>query len=457
MIGLDPESLARRLRAIQHMVRSRSFWFVLERYASTGFGFALTASLTRVTPLVELAQYLAAFALASTFEPLFAASINGYLLGRLRLSKDDDEMGRMFRSTYWLMQGAAVVFVAAIIGLQWSLPGDHLLVSLFFLQIAFTPLKLFTAPLIARDRFIEVKPVQVGINVLGGCLRVGVALTSHNLLLITLLLCVEPILTSAILGRRAGVRLFARPMLSPAMAKQIAKQLPVLMGAMGLVCLFYRSPVMLAQLRLGPADVVHIALAMQVLTGLGIVQGAITDSLLGPLAASISDERRFRSLLEVGSTVSISFGLIIWIGVAITGEWVLTFVFGHRAAGVGPIVATIAPICLLGGLFQLSTSVINLLGRPVLLLLMWGAVLAGQALVGLALVRWPTPLDISIGTPLSLMLGLSVALLAPRLRPLVMRILFGVFSIIGSPSLRREVVSVMLGASPTANLQKQRP
>jgi hypothetical protein len=72
-------------------------------------------------------------------------------------------------------------------------------------------------------------------------------------------------------------------------------------------------------------------------------------------------------------------------------------------------------------------------------------------------VRWPTPLDISIGTPISLMLGLGVALLAPGIRPLITRILFGAFSIVGSPSLRREVVSVMLGAAPPPNPQKQSP
>ncbi|HEX7761895.1 MAG TPA: hypothetical protein VF459_20475 [Caulobacteraceae bacterium] len=437
--GLLPD--AARIRAA---LRSRTVWFVLERYVSTGFGFALTATLTHVAPLEQLAEYLAAYALTSTFEPMFGAAINGYLLRLLRAARTEAEAAKVFRSTFWVMQIAAIVFVAGVFLTQGLRPGEHLLSSLFFLQIAFTPWKLFSAPLIAKDRFLQVTPVQVRANLIAGVLRVAAAIFSRNLLLLPILLCLEPILTAPVLKRRSGMTLLAWPLLSKATVIDVCRQLPVLMSAMGLVCLFYRSPVMLARLDLKAMDVVHVALAMQIITALAVIQNALADSLMGPLAMSINDDGRFKEMLSIGSLVAFAYGLCVWGGGAVFGEWGLTLLFGQRAAGVGPILTALAPLCLLGGLLRLATTVVNLRGRPAMLLAIWCVALSGQALLALALKTWRSPLAIAVETPISLAAGLLALLCFPQTRSLLQAVFFGAGHMVASPVRWREAVLIML-------------
>jgi len=444
-VGVSPGPIGVAINHGRQALRSRVFWFVMERYSSLGFGFLLTAALARGTPLDRLAEYLAAFALISVFEPLFAGSVSGYLLKLIRSADSPAAAALTFRTTFWMMQAVAAVFVAGACALFLALPGDHLITALFFLQIFFTPWKLFSAPLIARDQFMRVTPVQVCANFIGGSMRVGVALATHNLLLIPVLMCIEPIISTPIIKARTGIKLFERPPLSKDVALVITRQLPSLMGVMVLVCLFYRSPVMLARLDLGAAAVVRVALALQVVSALSVIQNALSDSLIGPLAHALDADSRFMKLLSIGSAALVLYGLGVWVLLWLAGEPLLTVVFGKRAEMVGPIIAALAPLCLVSGLARLSNSVINLRARPSMMVIVWSGALAGQVLAGVLLAHWRSPLVIALMTPLSLLGGLALALLFGGARGYVAEVLFGFRRIILAPSQWPDALAVMVG------------
>lgn len=447
-----PDAVAGRPRGFQwpfaRLLQARTTWFLLERYTSTGLGFVLTAILARGSQLDHLAQYLAAYALMSVFEPLFAGAINGYLLRLLRRADGQAAAEEALRTTFWLMQALAVVFVAGAIGLFAMLRGDHLITQLFFLPILFTPWKLFSAPLIARDQFMRVTPVQVTANIAAGVLRIGVALATHSLVLIPLLMCLEPLVTGPVLKARAGVRLFGPRPVARVVAGQVLRQLPALMGAMGLVCLFYRTPVMLARLDLDSVQVVRIALAMQVMTALGVIQAALADSLIGPLAHALDQDEQFLKLLRIGSSVVFVFGLSVLGFVSLGGEWALRVAFGHRAIGIGPVVTALAPLCLCSGLLRLATTVINLRGRPVMMVQIWLVALAAQAGAALLLLHWRSPVIIALAMPISLGLGLATSLLSDGTRQAMVEVFTGFWKVLARPSEWGGVGDVMLGASP---------
>jgi O-antigen/teichoic acid export membrane protein len=441
--GGGPAALAAR---IGRALRSRAIWFVFERYSSIGFGFLLTATLTRGTQLDQLAEYLSAFALISVFEPLFAASISSYLLRLIREASSEAAGATAFRTVFWTMQGVAVVFVGLAFAVCLLSPGEHLITALFFVQILFSPWKLFSAPLYARDEFIKVTPVQVRSNLAGGVLRVAVALATHNLFVLPLLMCFETLVSGPIIARRSGVKLFGRPSLSPVVLRAVVRQLPSLMGVMLLVCLFYRSPVMLARLALGSADVVRVALAMQVITAAGVIQNALADSLIGPLAHALDQDGRFRQLLSIGSAVAVVYGLVAWAALATVGEPLLTFAFGRRAMMIGPIVAAIAPICMINGLVRLSNTAINLRARPVMMVVVWAGALAGQAVGFLVLSHWRLPIVVAAAPPLSLAFGAALGLLPAGSRVFMLDTLFGFRRVLFSPREWREAIAVMLSS-----------
>ena len=436
-------------RAMQTL-RSRVVWFVMERYSAAAFGFLLTASLTRGAQLDRLAEYLAAFALTSVFEPLFAASIGSYLLKVIRLAETPALADQTFRSIFWTMQGVAILFVGAAFALCLALPGDHLITALFFLQIVFTPWKLFTAPLIARDQFMRVIPVQVSANIVAGVVRVGVALATHNLYLIPVLMCLEAVIAGPIIKSRAGVKLLNRAPLSKEVTLTLARQLPALMGVMVLVCLFYRSPVMLAHFDLGAAAVVRIALAMQVVTAFGVIQAALADSLIGPLAHALDTDTHFMKLLSMGSAVQLVYGLAVCLLLWAFGQPLLSFAFGRRADMVGPIIAAVAPLCLLSGLARLTNTVINLRARPVLMVIIWGGALVGQGVAALLLLTWRSAFVVAVMMPVSLVIGLCLALLFGGARRYVAEVMFGFRRIVLSPSQWPAVMALMLGGRSEA-------
>jgi hypothetical protein len=315
--------------------------------------------------------------------------------------------------------------------------------ALFFLQIVFTPWKLFSAPLIARDQFMRVTPVQAAANVIGGVARVGVALATHNLYLIPVLMCLEPVIAGPIIKSRGGTKLFGS--LSKTVAADLTRQLPSLMGVMVLVCLFYRSPVVLARMDLGSAEVVRLALAMQVVTAFGIIQAALADSLIGPLAHALDADSRFMRLLSIGSTVLLLYGLSVWVFLALAGQPLLTLAFGARADRIGLIISTIAPLCLVSGFVRLSNTVINLRARPVMMVIVWVGALAGQALAAQLMTHWRSPVVISAMTPISLAIGLCLALAFGGARAFITEILFGFRRIVASPSQWPEAFGIMLG------------
>jgi O-antigen/teichoic acid export membrane protein len=443
-VGSLPIVISTAVSALKRATYSRVFWFFMERATSTGFGFLLSAILTRFVPLHELAEYLTALAAASIFEPLLGASVSAYLARMLRACESEADRQVVMKSAFLLLQAAAAMLALALT-LGELAGADHLFTALVFLQVAFAPWKLFSMMLLAQDRYLESLPVQVLANILGGALRIAVFALTHNLTFVALLLCFEPVIAGVALARLAKVNFLKRPVFSQTIALDLLKALPSLTGAMLLICAYYRSPVILARWYLSPLDVVHIAIVMQMLTGFGIIQSSLAQSLIGPLTLNSRNEAAFLSYLQIGSATVFLYGVLVLLVVVLFGGPILTLVYGTRAMGSWQIAMILAPICTFGGIHQLMLSLINLRGRPSALFYLWAVVSVSQGATAVILHYWHSPLVIAAGTSASYLVGLgTVPLFQKRIRAPAFEAIAGFRRLSYSRQLWGQMRTVML-------------
>jgi O-antigen/teichoic acid export membrane protein len=443
-----PPAKPRRLIARSAaFLRSRTFWFLLERVVSNGCGFVLIAVLTRIASMTRLAEFISVYAFASLFLPLFTSAVLGYVVRLIGHAESAEEEGQIVRSSFFVMQAASVVLVAALILLEYATGDGSLLSALILLSILFSPLTLFAATLRARDDYVYFIAVTVAVQLVGTVIRVAVLVTTRNLELVALLLSLGPLIGGPLYLLRSGVRMRAWPWISPSVCRLLLRETPTLMGAMLLAMLFWRGPILIAQWRLTPTDVVHIALCMQLVTGLCIAPNALCESLFGPLALARADrdDARFRQVLRVGSGIAWICGIGAVAGVAVLGEPVLRLAFGAKAEGAGAYCLWLSLMCLGSGLNRMTNSVVVLQGRPAERVLGWLVSLTGLALATAALFRWPDIWIIVVATPVSMLLGSAVMpFMLPDLRRYAGDLVAGARLLLVSPQLWRDSARLML-------------
>lgn len=428
-------------------MRSRTFWFLLERVVSNGSGFLLIAVLTRIASMERLADFISVYAFASLFLPLFTSAVLGYVVRLIGHAESPEEEGQIVRSSFFVMQVASAVLVAVLVGLEYASGQGSLLSALVLVSILFSPVTLFAATLRARDDYVFFIAATVAVQVIGTAIRIGVLLATHNLELVALLLSLGPLMTGPLYLFRSRIRVRAWPWISVSVCRQLLRETPTLMGAMLLAMLFWRGPILIAQWRLTPTDVVHIALCMQLVTGLCIAPNALCESLFGPLALARSarDDARFRQVLRVGSAIAWICGIGAVLGVAVLGEPVLRLAFGAKAEGAGAYCLWLSLMCLGSGLNRMTNSVVVLQGRPIERVLGWLVSLAGLAAATAALFRWPDIWIIVVATPASMLLGSALMPFILRdLRGYAGDLVAGARLLLVSSALWRESVRLML-------------
>jgi O-antigen/teichoic acid export membrane protein len=428
-------------------LRSRTFWFLLNRIVGNGAGFALTAVLTRIVNIEQAAAFLAAFAFASIFEPLFSSSVYAYV-SRLVTAAPEDQQKLVLRSCYIAMQIAAILLILPFA--LFLLFTDGALQAAFFVSIMFTPLTLFSIPFRTRDDYIFYLATSVIVALCTALLRIGILLGTGDLVLTALLMGMNPLITGVIYIWRAGIPISGRPWIITDTLRTLMQQSASLLAAMFLALVAWRSPILFAEWQLGPVEVVHIALAMQVVTGLCIVPNSLGESLFGPLSASLGDDAKFRNLLKVGSSTAWICVAGAVIGVALFGDPVMRAVYGPKAEGAAVLCSALSCLCLVGGLERLVNMTANLKGEPIERVACWIGVLCAQA-VGFSLIfLWKSPMVIAISTPISMLIGFAVIpFFLPVLRSYAPSIVLGVRELLTSPRFARSMITLMLRAKTT--------
>lgn len=429
--------------------KSRVLWFLMPEFFGRLSNFVLLAVMARVIGVEDFAVYVAAFAFASLFEPLFANGVAPYVLRLIRQVSDDNDEAAVMRSAYWLLQIVAVIVVAGVGTAESLLFGPDPLSICILLFAMCTPMSLFSLPLNARDQYLATQPAFIAISILGMVLRVGALVLTGNVIIVALLLAFNPICSGVYFAIRTKARPFSRPFIVPVVRRKLLSELPKLAGATFLDIAYWRSPVLLASWFLAARDVVHVALAMQLMMGLCIFPRSMTGSLTGPLVRAAEDRRRTLELCDISSTISFLAGIASIIGVAVFGDFVLVTVFGDKAIGAIHYAIWLSPLAFLAGQSRLTITIVNLHGHLGDLVIGWIVVLAGQ--VALAFMLWLThaPPLLAPWTMLSFMFGTIVMpFLLTSLRPFAGHMVLGFRRLSEPRQLLPQVFQVMLTRNP---------
>lgn len=380
---------------MKRLLGSRSFWFLAERCLAQAGGLAFTALLVRCYETPVAAKFLAAYALASVFQPLFANACQPLAM---RVWRRDGASGFL---TLWLVLQVGAAGAALTL---FAISGA---VSAIFALVLAAPLSMFAAPLIAEDRWRAVLSVLIPASALGISLRLGLLLTGR-IEWAALSFAAEPLIAGLCLGwRRLGTG-FARP------SRDLLRQCGALVLAMAATTLFWRAPVIIAEAILSAEDVVRISIALQIMSGFLLAPNAMIQSRFGMVAKG-GGERR--SALRDIALVSLVVGVGAVAISASLGEWMISAIYGSAETGAAVILVILS--CAVGfcSLWRVQEFLAAHDGAGSALLAMKIAALLGMAVTAAALAQWPSAISLAVGFVISIAISAVVApLVATPLR-----------------------------------------
>ena len=386
------------------LLRSRSVWFLAERAISQGGGLVFTAVLARVSGLGEASSFVAAYALASLFQPLFANACQPLAM---RLWRDAGP-GAVLALWGGLQVVAAITFVVL---LTFGGPMQ----AIFGIVLA-APLSLMAAPLIAEDRWRDALSVLIPVGVFGVVARL-MALLAGDIALAAALFAFEPVVGGFALARRSG--LFRTRPYAPSRVPFLRSAVS-LMCAMGAATLFWRAPVLLAEGFLTPVDVLHIAFAAQIVAGFMLAPNALIQAQFGRMTTGGA---RRKTAIGAGVRVSLAAGLIAIPISALAGEALMSFVYGPKAMGAGAILVALSPMVALGGIWRITEFLASHDSAGGALLFSRLVAIVGMALTGAWIVARPDPVALAAGASLSLAVSaLIFPLCSSSLRPFILEL-----------------------------------
>ena len=388
---------------MRRLFASRSFWFLAERVLSQGAGFAMIAVLARRFDTGVAAGFVAAFAFVSVLQPAFA---NACQPVAIRLWRDHG--AGSFSSLWAGLQVAAMVIGAMV----WASGGAA---AAFCLVIAAAPLSLFAAPLIAGDRWRPVVGGLIAATAMGGTARIA-ALLAGEWELAAALLAFEPAATALFFALRADWRDVRRGLAAGTSALTTAA--PPLILAMALTTLFWRGPVLMAERLLSPHDVLVVACALQLLSGVKMASNAVLQSHLGPISAG--GDRRRAAIANVLAASALTGAIMLPIS-ALFGAEILGFLYGGSVSTGGAVLIFLAPVAMLGGVWRLTEFIAAQDGAAGGLTASRLVAIAGLCGTGVAVSAIPDGRTLAAGVSASLALS---ALAAPfaigSLRPIAL-------------------------------------
>ncbi|MEM7545962.1 MAG: hypothetical protein AAF367_10540 [Pseudomonadota bacterium] len=399
-------------------------WFLTDRVISQGGGLLFMACLARAVPTMEAAYFIAAFAFASLFQPLFANACQPLAI---QLWHREGVPG--FCAIWFLMVTVAVVFIGAMI--LWQVAAGHPVAAALLLHALLAPLSLASAPLIAEDRWRTALGVLIPVTLLGVAARIAALLIFDDLLLAALCFSIEPLCGGVLLSLRAGLLRGLRP---ARLRSELLRDAVPLMLAMVASTLFWRAPVLAGALFLSADTLLPLAFAMQILTGLMLVPNALCQSLIGPISTG-GDARR--EALQAGGATAVVASISAVIACLVAAQPVLSLVYGPAAAGGGVILSWLSPVIGLATIWRLTELTAGLDGHRRDLLITRLTASACQAAICALLFFWPSAIMIAAMSPLSLVFAAVFApMLLPSLRPALAEMAAGIRTMITFSGLR---------------------
>lgn len=375
---------------------ARAPLFLTERIVSQGGGLLFTAILARTAEAEEAAAFLAAYAFAAVFQPVFSNAVQPIAARRWRAG------GLKAVIRIWaIMQICAICIIGPLI---WLADGRVEAIILFHAALA--PGLVMATPLAAEDRRHRLVLILISAATLGTVARIGAYLATGDLALAALFFAFEPVAGGAALmlaSRRLTPTKTATTPPGP-----FLREAAVMALAMVVTTIFWRSPVLLADAFLQPSDVIALALAMQVVMGLCVPTNALCQSLFGPIAQGD------RSALGVGVLIALAMTVGAPLVLALTGEWLMSAIYGPLGRGAAAFAVMLAPMAGMAGLLRLGHIIGGLQGLSADLALTRLSALMGQAALMAWLTMTPSAMAIATVTPISLMLA---AVIAPLFTP----------------------------------------
>ncbi|MEM7267627.1 MAG: hypothetical protein AAF401_00090 [Pseudomonadota bacterium] len=402
--------------------------FLAERVISQIGGLAFTAALARMHPAETAAEFLAAYALASLLQAILANAC-APLAARIWL-KGGDGAALGFIAALQLI-GGLVVGLIAIASSQ--------LTALILLHAMLAPAALLSTPLVARDRFKPLLAILISVNILGVGIRLYAVMTG-DLALAALGFCIEPLLGGALFAAHSGW-LRRPPRLDFRLARRAAPRAGLLALSMGCATLFWRSPILLADIFLDPVAVVQIALALQIVMGLCLPANALCQALFGPLT------RGDRTALGIGVWTAFGCGAGAILLMLACAEPLMRLLYGGASDGAAVLAILFAPVAGFAALWRIEYFAGGLEAGPMDLVKTRLVAIAGQLGLALCLLQTPDPLWIAALTPLSMAASALIAPFRVRgLRPIAKRAISEAVDIGVSPAGRRRAIQLLFGA-----------
>lgn len=382
------------------MKLGRAPLFLAERLISQGGGLLFTAVLARYAARDEAAAFFAAYAFAAIFQPILSSAVQPIAARHWRAG------GRAAVVRIWaIMQGAALCVIGPLI-----LLADGPVASFILLHAALAPGLLMATPLAAEDRRRTLALILIAAAAFGTGMRVGVFLATGDLALAAVFFAVEPVaggLALWIASRRLTPSADIRQPDAPP-PEAFPKEAVVMAFAMGMTTVFWRSPVLLADAFLGDAEVIALALAMQLVMGLCIPANALCQSLFGPLARG--DRSAPGVILWIAAIASVGAPALL----AAAGGAIMTALYGPLGEGAAAYAVMLAPMAGLAALWRLGHIMGGLHDLTAELALTRCSALVGQAVLLIVLLSSPNAGLIAAITPVSMALS---AICAPLLTP----------------------------------------
>lgn len=400
--------------------------FLAERAISQGGGLLFTAILARTADPDQAAAFLAAYAFAAVFQPVLSSAVQPIAARRWRAG------GLAAVVRIWaVMQLSALCIVGPLI---WLAEGR--VEAFILLHAALAPGLLMATPLAAEDRRQTLVMILIAAASLGTAARIGAYLATGDLAIAALFFAFEPVVGGAALLFASRRLTPSRPTSAP--GKPFLREAATMAAAMAVTTVFWRSPVLLADRFLETADVIALALAMQVVMGLCLPANALCQSLFGPIA------RGDRSATGVGLWIAVAMGLAAPLFLAGAGGWIMAALYGPLGEGATIYATLLAPIAGLAALLRLGHIVGGLNGLSAELALTRAAALGGQAALAIWLVVAPSALAIAAMTPISLMLAtIAAPLAAPGLAALAREAALSAKQIALQAAARRQAFRLM--------------
>lgn len=406
---------------MRRVLGSRAALFGAERAISAGGGLAFTALLVRGASVEAAAGFLAAWAVAALFQPIFANALSPLAV---RLWRQEGEAA--FLGFWVVLQGAALLIagIASVISASW-------LGAMMFLQVAAAPMALLSAPYLARDAFRPLLSILIPSALLGAALRISVLAAGGDLVWAAACFAVEPLVGGICLARGAGLQI-GRARIGGAAFSALRARAPALIFAMAATTLFWRSPVLLADLHLEAAGIVAIAIAMQIANGLCLPANALAQSLFGPLAA---DRIGAKNAVWVVAALS---GVSAIAALALFGEAFMALLYGEAARGAAQLALLLAPLAALAPLWRIDAFTAGLYAEHERLIRTRLIALAGQAALAIGLFFTSSAVLIAVVTPVSMFVSVFAGAVMAGKRP-------DFAAVFSPPALRRSLKLLFQG------------